>query len=656
MKKLFQLPELLPTARIPLLFSGVWLLLFTMLRLMLTAMTGSDAVEPTYWPGILLKGLIFDAATLAVLVAPVMIYEALLPTRWRLAKWHRVARLLWFGTAFTMMLVGTVAELIFWSEFSTRFNFIAVDYLIYTHEVLANVWQSYPVIPTILVLTLVGAALALLLRNALRRADQSALRRSNRLGYGVMGLALPALALSAMSLDQFDSSGNAYADELAVNGLYSFAAAMRRNELDYDRFYLTIPQEQADTILSRFGVERRTLSEIRATQGTGNQGADESDDALPMTRRPKNIVLISVESLSASFMGSYGAKDSLTPRLDRLAFEGLRFSHVYATGTRTVRGLEALSLGTPPVPGQAIVRRPRNEHLQSLGEIIGPQGVKTYFFYGGYGYFDNMSGYFGTNSYTVIDRTDIPASEVHFENAWGVADEVLFDHSITTLNAQAKSGAPFFAHIMTTSNHRPYTYPPDRIDIPSPGGRSGAVKYTDYAIGKFIDDARVEPWFEQTLFIIVADHCASAAGKSTLALEGYRIPLIFYAPGFLPAGTSDGVISQIDIVPTIVEMLGVRGDDHFFGRSIFEAGPAPGRAFVSNYQALGYLRRDILTVLLPRKKAESYVIDPNTQVATPAAVDPELLAEAIAYYQTASRSFKEGALRMASGKVLTYAR
>jgi len=177
-----------------------------------------------------------------------------------------------------------------------------------------------------------------------------------------------------------------------------------------------------------------------------------------------------------------------------------------------------------------------------------------------------------------------------FENVWGVADEALFDNVIRTFDIKANNGKPFFAHIMTTTNHRPYTYPNGRIDIPSPGGRDGAVKYTDYAIGKFIRDAQSKPWFKDTLFVIVADHCASVAGKTKLPVNNYHIPLIFYAPELLKPARYAPIMSQVDIAPTLIEVLGKNGDDHFFGRSVFEQGVAPERAFISNYQELGYLK------------------------------------------------------------------
>jgi phosphoglycerol transferase MdoB-like AlkP superfamily enzyme len=310
-----------------------------------------------------------------------------------------------------------------------------------------------------------------------------------------------------------------------------------------------------------------------------------------------------------------------------------------------VRGLEALTIGIPPIPGQSVVRRPDNEHLASIGEILRRQGYETFFLYGGYGYFDNMNTYYAGNNYRVVDRTDFPKTSVGFENVWGVGDEFLFDNSLTQLDKTHAAGKPFLAQIMTTSNHRPYTYPDGRIDIPSPGGRNGAVKYTDYAIGHFIDQARNKPWFADTLFVIVADHCASAAGKSKLPVTGYHIPLIFYAPDLLKPGRDDQLASQIDIPPTLLDVMGLPGDDHFFGQSVFEPRNGSRRAFISNYQELGYLKADKLVVLGPKQRVDTFAIDTNGD-ASPAPLDPRLRDEAVAYYQSAAKVFKEGTLKL----------
>jgi len=585
-------------------------------------------------------GFWFDLVVVCVLLAPVFLYEALLPNRWRASRWHRVLRLVWLWLSIALLLFGAVAEITFWMEFTTRFNFIALDYLIYTQEVIGNIRQSYPVGWIVVGIAALAALIVWLMRKRLTPADSTALTRPQRIALAIAALVLPTLGLLSANIDQMQGQGNNFAAELSGNGLFTITAAMRRNELDYDQFYRTIPQSAANATLRKLGVERKLLSEALK-----DDEDDPAIDEIPFIKRPRNVILISVESLSASYVGAYGATKGLTPEIDALARDGMQFDQVFATGTRTVRGLDALSLGTPPIPGQAIVRRPNNEHLATIGELLEHQGFATFFFYGGYGYFDNMNAYFKGNDYRVVDRTDFPKQTVMFENVWGVADEALFDNVIRTLDVKAVPDKPFFAHVMTTSNHRPYTYPDGRIDIPSPGGRDGAVKYTDYAIGKFIRDAKTKPWFKDTLFVIVADHCASVAGKTKLPVNNYHIPLIFYAPALLAPARYAPVVSQVDIAPTLIEVLGMNGDGHFFGRSFFEKGPVPERAFISNYQELGYLKKGILTVLLPKQRVESYRVDPKTYASTPTPIDPQLLNEAIAYYQTASTAFKTGALQ-----------
>jgi phosphoglycerol transferase MdoB-like AlkP superfamily enzyme len=198
--------------------------------------------------------------------------------------------------------------------------------------------------------------------------------------------------------------------------------------------------------------------------------------------------------------------------------------------------------------------------------------------------------------------------------------------------------------IMTTSNHRPYTFPEGRIDLPQ-GNRRAAVKYTDYAIGRFIEQARAKPWFDDTLFVIVADHCASVAGKTRLPVAKYHIPMVFYAPALLKPGRHDRLVSQIDVPPTLLDLLGVSGSEHFFGQNMFADQQVAPRAFISNYQSLGYYKNDQLIVLSPRQMVEAYRVDPVSYEVEPASADPQLVKEAIAYYQTASLAFKNGGLK-----------
>lgn len=588
-------------------------------------------------------GLWFDVAALSYLIVPWLLFSALIPNRLcnkvllEKARWL-VAFLVMFGLVF-----GAVSEFIFWQEFSTRFNFIAVDYLVYTHEVIGNIRESYPVPLILLGIAIFVLAVLLVLSKWVRfeTGHQSLKEKTTLVALAVF---MPILGYALANVDQMQFSKNTYANELSGNGIFSFSAAARRNELDYDKFYKTIPQAQADATLKKSGVLRLPSSKALIS----NVEVTESSSIPPFKRRPKNVVLIMVESLSADYLGAYGNKENLTPYLDKLAKESLVFDKVFATGTRTVRGLDALSIAIPPIPGQAIVHRPDSDHLATLGEFLEAQQYSTFFIYGGYGVFDSMNSYFRGNDYKVVDRTDFDKNTIQAENVWGIDDESLFNNSIKILDDNAKPPTSFFAHIMTTSNHRPFTFPEGKIDLPQEH-REGAVKYTDYAIGQLIESAKTKPWFKDTLFVIVADHCSSAAGKTKLPVDKYHIPLFFYAPDLLPAGHYSRMVSQIDIAPTLLDILGVKGSQHFFGQSLFKAEreKSPERAFISNYQELGYYKNNTLVVLSPKQKAEAYQVDPVTLESTPVPMDEALLNEAVAYYQTAARAYKHGDLKEA---------
>ena len=374
MKVIQRLQHKLPL--LPILIGALLLLIYTVTRVGLVAYVGIDSAPLHLWPGIFAKGLWFDIAVASALLAPVFLYEALLPNRWRSSRMHQVLRLTWLWVSVMLLLFGAVAEVTFWMEFTTRFNFIALDYLIYTQEVIGNIRESYPVGGILAAIAILAAVIVRLLLKSMRHADSRSITRSQRIGLAVAAVVLPSLGMFTANIDQMEGQGNAYAAELSGNGLFTIAAAMRRNELDYDKFYLTIPQETANAALQKLGVKREPLFEALKN----NEGEGSTSNEIPFIKSPRNVVLISVESLSASFVGAYGSTKGLTPEIDELARGGMKFERVFATGTRTVRGLDALSLGTPPIPGQAIVRRPNNDHLATIGELLKHQGFSTFFF------------------------------------------------------------------------------------------------------------------------------------------------------------------------------------------------------------------------------------------------------------------------------------
>jgi phosphoglycerol transferase MdoB-like AlkP superfamily enzyme len=608
--------------------------------------------------GLYLKGFAFDTALAVFFCLPYAFYLLILPQRLVRTAFNR--RITYAGFFLTVMIIlfSFFAEFPFWEEFESRFNFIAVDYLIYTYEVVNNINQSYP-LPILIAAMLLLTAGVLFLFYKLRLFQatfQSNTSISKR--FAISGILTVVGVLSALFLtnSMAETSPNRYRNELSKAGIFSFFAAFKNNELDYYAFYRTGDEAEA------FATVRSKLSEPNAQFQPDNGPLRRFIQSTDSLQQKPNVVLIVIESFSADFMGYFGNTKQITPFIDSLAHNSLLFTDLYATGTRTVRGMEALSLCIPPTPGNSIVRRPGNDGLFNIGTVFKAQGYQSTFIYGGDGYFDNMNDFFGNNHFDIIDRgrkmsvgdvyagkrTTIPDSAVQFENAWGICDEDLYQAALRDADAKYETQLPFFQFIMTTSNHRPYTYPEGKIDIPSGTGRSGAVKYTDFALQQFISQMRQRQWFENTVVLIVADHCASSAGKNEIDVSKYHIPcLIYNLKGAYPQ-TIDRQCSQIDVFPTLFALLGWSYESNFFGKNVLSPHFTP-RTFVGTYQKLGYLENDNLLILSPQQHAEAYRVHANKTELAPIPLDPSLLNAAVSYYQTACLLFKEGGMREGEG-------
>jgi phosphoglycerol transferase MdoB-like AlkP superfamily enzyme len=191
---------------------------------------------------------------------------------------------------------------------------------------------------------------------------------------------------------------------------------------------------------------------------------------------------------------------------------------------------------------------------------------------------------------------------------------------------------------MTVSNHRPFTYPSGRIDIsPDTHSREGAVKYTDYAIDRFLKESSKKPWFKNTIFIIVADHCAGSAGSVELPVTGYHIPMLIYAPAIITQPKEiNRMMAQIDIAPTLLGMLNFRYKSKFLGQDLFNTPEGKERAFISTYQGLGFIENGHLIIQSPVKKIKQFRPNFESGSAVLEPVNDTLAKKAIAYYQVAS--------------------
>ncbi len=622
----------------------LWLIIITFSIVTRTILLVKSLPQLDLNPMLLLKiyavGFLFDCVTFSYSAIPLVLVAVILPDKVFNSTLSKVCAYTAGFVITYMMLFNVVAEYTFFDEFATRFNFIAVDYLVYTNEVISNIRESYPVNTILIVLLLLCLFVFLPVKKHLSHSFSFKSSIGSRLRNGGVLLLLPLFSFAAVDLSLTHISPNNYANELAGNGIYCLFAAFRNNELDFNKFYVN---KDDQTVLTRLKVmlqERNSRFESQNVTSVSRiiqpRGAE----------KRLNVVVIVEESLSSEFLTSFGNKNGLTPNLDKLARESLFFTHLYATGTRTVRGLEAITLSIPPLPGTSIIKRPNNENFVSWGSIMKKKGYDNKFIYAGYGYFDNMNYFFGTNGFSTIDRTNFNKNEITFTNAWGVCDEDLFLKVIKEGDVSYSNKKPFFSVVMTTSNHRPFTYPDGKIDIPSHSGRSGGVKYADYAIGRLLAEAKKKPWFNDTIFVIVADHCGDSAAKLALPVKNYEIPLFIYAPSIVKPQVVDRMMSQIDVAPTVLGMLNFTYTSAFIGKDIMTTEKWSERAFISTYQKIGYIQDDKLLVLGPKKEADYFSFvrkDGETNVLQPR---EDLLLDALAYIQGTNYIYKNGLNRL----------
>ena len=657
-----------------LLLASSYVLLGTLLRVGLLV---ASAAEVSWgWPTFvaLFLGLLFDLVMAWFLTLPLGLLGAFWPASWSASRWLRLPlRAAWLFGAF-LFTFWKISEILFWEEFGVRFNFIAVDYLVYTTEVVKNIRESYNLPLIITVVLAIATGLFLLWRRLgfVRRWEEGAAADASPRWRDFAALLSPLLVFLLVAYfvgrhDLKDASAarssvaerltaglrhmgdvqpgfpNSYDAELAKNGEYAFLAAFWANQLEWHRFYPSRPdavEKLRATLLSLGG---------KAVSAEPRDITRRISSAAPA--RKWNVIQITIESLSAEYVGCYGSPEyqpkNLTPNLDRISRESLWFSRCYAGGTRTVRGMEALSLSIPPIPGQSVLRRAGSENLTTLGSVLQAKGYETAFLYGGDGFFDNMNYFFEANGYDIVDlpRQLGRGKQPSFANAWGACDEDAFTWSLEEADHAHAAGKPFHHFVMTTSNHRPYTWPAGKID-PKLINREGGVAYTDYAIGVFLKAAQTKPWFKDTIFVVVADHCASVAGKRELEVRKYEIPLFVWSPGNIAPRKFDTMMSQIDVAPTVLGLLGVDYLSRFVGTDALAPSYLP-RAFISNYQKVAMLRPDgLLTVLKPVRQTVQYQADLATGALTPVTTpDAAAVEETIIHYQGADELFNHGGLK-----------
>jgi phosphoglycerol transferase MdoB-like AlkP superfamily enzyme len=579
------------------------------------------------------------------MVLPIVVWPVMVPLRrtWTRLLFWTVCLIFWFVQTFILF-----AEYYFFDEFRSRFNTVAVDYLQYPTEVFVNIWDSYHVGLVLLVCIVPSALWVFTARRWFgamwdRPVISTRMNRSLAFAACVMLWLLPIAFLGGSLAGIFASplhlGGPHVAEErtineVANNGQLAFLSAGLTHRLEYTAFYRTLPGRQdyarVRTLLNGPGVQfdARPDSILRLLPGDPN--------------KPRlNVVILLEESFGSEFWGCLGRSNTLTPEMDRLAAEqGILFTNLYASGNRTVRGMEGVLASFPPLPGESIVKRDLSDDVETVARVFKRDGYSTVFLYGGRGVFDGM------RSFTLRNGYDRFVEEKHFEHptfttVWVVCDEDLYDRAVEELGALSRSGQPFFATILSVSNHKPFTYPKGKIAAnPDEKRRENAVSYSDYALGQFFKKVRTEPFWTNTVFAVVADHGARVYGEQSIPIHSYEIPLLIVGPAVVNRPSRVGQLGcSLDVAPTLLGLVGRPYRSTFFGQDLLHSTVDNGRALMNHNRDIGLLGHERLAVLGLMKGEEFYAADaPHAEMKllhSPQSLERELQADAMALFQVA---------------------
>ncbi len=636
-----------PRLRVPLIAVTVLLVASVILRCALAiAFPATSSVPWTDYARAFLVGMRMDLTAILVLTAPLALWCLLVSEKKWKSRFWRALFLTGLFLASTVLTFLFLAEAFFFEEFRSRYNTVAIDYLIYPHEVFVNIWQSYPVVWIVLLCCIVAAVVTFLLKRGFRAVDPAAAQLRKPF-VALAWIAVAALLGFTVNLESVRFSNERTVNELANNTFVSVATAALTRNLDYTAFYPTMPVDEAYA---------RTRKMLESTNAVFSKDPRSVRRAIAgdATKPKMNMVLLLEESLGSEFWGVLGRPDSLTPRMDEICRkEAMLFDNIYADGNRTIRGYEGVFCSFPPLPGDSIVARDRTENVETIARVLRRDGYDTTFLYAGRGVFDGTGFFAKRNGWDrFIELTDF--KNPSFLTIWGVCNEDLYDRAIEEMRDRNKRGLPFFVTTMSVSNHKPYTYPAGRIpEDPNEKRRENVVKYTDHALGRFFDMVRKEPFWTNTLFVVLADHGARVYGSQSIPIRSYEIPFLVVSPTMVPQPKRISTLGcQLDVAPTLLGMIGRPYESMFFGHDLQGDLDVSRRVLLNHNRSIGIYAEERLVTFSLNRRVDYYRGNPKIgQMVVDEAPDAkshELERDAIAFFQTADDLYMNRRFRIDS--------
>tara|TARA_R110001592_G_scaffold281911_1_gene549521 strand:+ start:12232 stop:14202 length:1971 start_codon:yes stop_codon:yes gene_type:complete len=626
------------------------LFIFMLSRLSLSLWQSERINDVAGWGTVFLSGLRIDIASLGYLLALPALFTCLFLNNNSLGRGCALLLRIWIVLGLWVVVYMEVVTPSFIIEYDVRPNRLFVEYLIYPKEVFGMLWSGYK--------------LELLLGGIISIVTIYGGWKFSR--YAVSGLTFPKwywrpvialLAVSVLFIGARSSLGHRGLNPAMV----AFSSDPLMNDLvlnsSYSLFFSIKQMSSEDDAFKYYGKmdEDKIIQLVRESMATavGQSSANQYNyETMPtlMNRlpsyqgKPKNLVILLQESLGARYVGGLGGLP-LTPNLDALMEESWNFTRMYATGTRSVRGIEAVTTGFSPTPARSVVKLGKSQtDFFTIADLLKTKGYHTQFIYGGESHFDNMKSFFLGNGFT--DMQDFPTFEnPKFVGSWGASDGDLYnkaDQQFTQLN---KSATPFFSLVFTSSNHSPFDYPDDSITLyNSPKQtRENAAKYSDYALGEFIKKAKASDYWDNTIFVVVADHDSRAYGNQLVPIDHFRIPAVIFGCG-VKHKQDDRLTSQIDLPPTLLSLIGINNYSPMIGHDMTQQiEESKLRAMMQFYKNYAWMdNQNDVVILQPEKPPTGYHYDDKTTQLNTKEISPQMVDKAKANALWGSLAYKKG--------------
>lgn len=589
-------------------------------------------------PKLLYNGLRTDLSGLGYILAlPILLTFLASSLPYGISKIFLFAEKTYLLITGTLIFFLEMCTIPFMEEYATRPNRLFLEYMIYPAE-LAKLLINGHLAAVITVLVLITVFVWIFCR-ALKNITLKHVPFNivSVMVFVVLGIITFISARSSFEHRPFNLakaifSSNQIVNTLTANSGYMLATSVKNMMSEKASTYKPLTHEEI-------------INEIQTDTGFDYTPATAENPTLNRlvptnTGERKNIVIILEESLGAQFVGYLGGS-GLTPNLDRIYGEGYGFINMYATGVRSVRGIEAVTSGFPPTVNTSTVKREKTQkNFFNLASALKNEGYLNSFIYGGESHFDNMRSFFLGNGYTQIIDINSYTNPI-FTGSWGVSDEDLFNKALESFDEMNQQQQPFYSLVFTSSNHDPYEIAESFSH--NVRNRETAIRYADYALGKFYDEVKKKPYFNDTIFLVIADHDARAWGNELVPVNHFHIPAVLFGAG-IEHKTESHVVSQIDIPKTLMSLAGIHADVPTVGYDLTQLPEGfEGRALLQFYQNFCYLKDDGSAVMiLPDQKIVSAKYDFSAQTLTPTSENKSLEKTALAYAHLGELSYEHG--------------